>query len=435
MNTPDEKRPGDDAQHGAHTQPGSASSLHGVGTDVGKAPDVKPAATKTVLTTVAVVAVLLVILLLSSFIPRRSVTKELAAEVAGEDAPPIVQVMTVKRAEAGGTLDLPGTIQPLHESAVYARVAGYVKNWHADIGKVVRTGDELAEIDAPELEQQVSQADHQLAQSRAALGLAKTDLDRWRTMIADSAVTREEFDQKQSAYDAANANTGAAAANYQRLVEMQKFTKVRAPFAGVITARNVDIGSLIGASGATSAPVAGGDIAGAQGPGSLFRIAQTDTVRTYISAPETQAMAMTPGLAARVSVQELPGRTFTGHIARTSRSIDVGSRTMLIEVDIANPGFVLLPGMFSNVEVTFPKSAAPLIIPASALVIRAAGTQVMVLDSAAQTIHMQQVQVGRDYGATIEILGGIGEGTTVVTNPNADMIEGMKVKVAAAVGK
>jgi RND family efflux transporter MFP subunit len=318
---------------------------------------------------------------------------------------------------------------------VYARVAGYVKNWHADIGKVVRTGDELAEIDAPELEQQVAQAQQQLAQSRATLGLAKTDVDRWKTLIADSAVTREEFDQKQAAYDASNANTGAANANYQRLVELQKFTSVRAPFAGVITARNVDIGSLIGASGATSAPVAGGDIAGAQGPGSLFRVAETDTVRTYISAPETQAMAMTPGLTARVTVQELPGRTFTGHIARTSRSIDVGSRTMLIEVDIANPGFVLLPGMFANVEVTFPKSAAPLMIPAAALVIRAAGTQVMVLDSGAQTVHLQQVQVGRDYGATIEILGGISEGMTVVTNPNADMIEGMKVKVAAAGSK
>jgi RND family efflux transporter MFP subunit len=213
---------------------------------------------------------------------------------------------------------------------------------------------------------------------------------------------------------------------------MQNFTKVRAPFAGVITARNVDIGSLITAAGAPSASVAGGDMSSSGGPGSMFRIAQTDTVRTYISAPETQAMAMTPGLGAKVTVQELPGRSFSGHIARTSKSIDVGSRTMLIEVDVPNPGFVLLPGMFSNVEVTFAKSAAPLMIPASALVIRTAGTQVMVLDSAAQVVHLRAVKVGRDYGATIEILDGITEGTTIVTNPSADIEEGMKVKVAAA---
>ena len=202
----------------------------------------------------------------------------------------------------------------------------------------VRTGDELAEIDAPELEQQVAQAQQQLAQSRASLGLAKTDLDRWKGLIADSAVTREEYDQKASAYEAASANTGAATANYQRLVEMQKFTRVRAPFAGVITARNVDIGSLISAAGADDAPVAGGDVAGAQGQGSLFRIAETDTVRTYISAPETQAMAMTPGLSARVTVQELPGRTFTGHNGEdvAIAPITLGSRTMLVEVDIAN---------------------------------------------------------------------------------------------------
>jgi RND family efflux transporter MFP subunit len=407
------------------------SEPHDTHADVGAAPPVTPASTRKMLTAGAVIAVVLVALLLVSFIPRRAVTNELAAEVAAEDAPPLVQVMTVTRALAGGTIELPGTIQPLHESAVYARVAGYVKSWRADIGKVVRTGDELAEIDAPELAQQVVEAEHQLAQSRATLGLARTDLERWKSLVADSAVTREEFDQKQAAFDAANANTGAATANYQRLLELQKFTKVRAPFTGVVTARNIDIGSLIGASGATNAPVAGGDVAGAQGPGSLFRIAETDTVRTYISAPETEAMAMTAGLTARVTVQELPGRTFTGRIVRTSRSIDVGSRTMLIEVDIANPGFVLLPGMFSNVAVTFPKTAAPLILPASALVIRAAGTQVMVLDTAAQVIHLKPVQVGRDYGATIEILSGITEGMILVTNPGAEMAEGMKVKVVA----
>lgn len=418
MNAPDPDRP--------------ASEPHEHHADVGAAPPVTPAPTRRIVTAALVAAALLLVLLVASFLPRRAVTRELAAEVAAEDAPAVVQVVSVHRAAQGGALELPGTIQPLHESAVYARVAGYVKSWRADIGNVERTGEVLAEIDAPELAQQVTQAEHELAQSRAALGLARTDLARWKTLVADSAVTREEFDQKQAAYDAAAANTGAAQANLQRLVEMQNFTHVRAPFNGVVTARNIDIGSLITAAGATSAPVAGGDVQGAPGPGSLFRIAQTDTVRTFISVPETQAMSMNAGLAARVTVQELPGRTFTGRIARTSRSIDVGSRTMLIEVDIANPGFVLLPGMFANVALTFPTTSAPLMVPATALVIRAAGTQLMVLDSATSKVRLHGVRVGRDLGATIEILDGIAEGTVIVTNPSADIADGAVVKVSSA---
>lgn len=400
--------------------------------DVGAAPPVTPTTTKRMLTAGAVVAVLLVLLLISSFLPRRATSKALEAEVLDQDAAPGVQVMAVRRATAGGVVELPGTIQALHESAVYARVGGYVKTWRADIGNLVKAGDVLAEIDAPELAQQVTQAQHQVAQAKAATGLAQTDLARWKQLATDSAVTGQELDQKQAAYDAAVANGGAASANLQRLVEMQNFAHVKAPFAGVITARNVDIGSLITAAGATSAPVAGGDVAGAQGPGSMFRIAQTDTVRTYISVPERYSTAMTPGLTAKVTVQELPGRTFTGRIVRTSHSIDVASRTLLVEVDIANPKFVLLPGMYSNVAVQFAHTEAPLVVPATALVIRSAGTQVMVLDTIASVIHLKPVTVGRDYGATIEILAGITDGTVVVTDPNADLTDGMKVKVVAA---
>jgi RND family efflux transporter MFP subunit len=400
--------------------------------DVGSAPPVTPTTTKRMLAAAGVIAALLVLLLISSFLPRRATSRALEAEVVDQDAAPDVQVMTVRRAAAGGVVELPGTIQALHESAVYARVGGYVKTWTADIGNVVKTGDILAEIDAPELAQQVTQAEHQVAQAQAATGLARTDLARWKSLAADSAVTRQELDQKQAGYDAAVANGGAASANLQRLIEMQNFAHVKAPFAGVVTARNVDIGSLITAAGATSAPVAGGDVAGAPGAGSMFRVAQTDTVRTYISVPERYSAAMTAGLSAKVTVQELPGRTFAGRIVRTSHSIDVASRTLLVEVDIANPKFVLLPGMYSNVAVQFAHSDAPLIVPATALVIRSAGTEVMVLDTIASVIHLKPVTVGRDYGATIEILGGITEGTVVVTDPSADLMDGMKVKVVVA---
>jgi RND family efflux transporter MFP subunit len=403
--------------------------------DVGSAPPVTPATTGRMITIAGVIAVILVLLLVSSFIPRHSTSQQLAAEVLAQDAAPTVQVAPVRRATAGGVVELPGTIQALHESAIYARVAGYVKSWTADIGSIVHAGDVLAEIDAPEIAQQVTQAQHLVAQAKAATGLAQTDLARWKQLASDSAVTSQELDQKQAAYDAAVANGGAASANLQRLVEMQNFAHVKAPFTGVITARNIDIGSLITTAGATSAPVAGGDVAGAPGPGSMFRIAQTDTVRTFVSVPERYSTAMNAGLSAQVTVQELPGRTFTGRIVRNAHAIDVASRTLLVEVDIANPKFVLLPGMYSNVAVQFAHSAAPLIVPATALVIRSAGTQLMVFDSATSTIHLKPVVVGRDYGATIEILSGITDGAVIVTDPNADLAEGMKVKVAAAAAK
>ncbi len=414
MNTPEPDRPA------------AKSNEHHA--DVGSAPPVTPVATKKMITAGVVVVVLFAALLLFSWLPRRSVSKELAAEVVGEDAPSIVQIAPVSRGTDRGAVELPGTIQALHESAIYARVPGYVKSWRADIGQVVHAGDVLAEIDAPELTQQVTQAEHQLAQSKSALGLARTDLARWKTLAADSAVTREEYDQKQAAFEAATENTAAAAANLQRLVEMENFTHVKAPFAGMITARNIDVGSLISAAGATSAPVAGGDVAGAPGPGSLFRIAETDTVRTYISVPESYATAMDNGLAAQVTVQELPGRTFQGHIARTSHAIDVASRTLLTEVDVANPGFVLLPGMYSIVRVQLPNAKAPIMIPAASLVIRSVGTQVMVFDSTTSTVHLHAVQVGRDYGSRMEILTGLSEGEMIVTNPSADITDGAKVK-------
>ncbi|MBI3791586.1 MAG: efflux RND transporter periplasmic adaptor subunit [Gemmatimonadetes bacterium] len=422
----------------SHPGPRDAHDLdtptHAVHADVGAAPPVTPTSTARVAWLAAGAAVVLVVLLLASFFPRQSVARQLAAEAGAGAGPPIVQVAPAQRAAAGGTVELPGTIVALHESAIYARVAGYVKRYKVDIGALVHAGDVLAEIDAPELVHQVDQGTQQLAQANAALGLAKADVDRWRQLVASNAVTHEEYDQKKAAYDAAVANVSALEANLRRLVDQEAFTKVRAPFTGIVTARNVDIGSLITAAGATSAPVAGGDVAGAQGPGSLFRIAQTDTVRTYIQVPEGFSSSMKVGLEAQVVAQAVAGRTFTGRIVRTSRAIEVGSRTLLTEVDIANPGYALLPGMYAQVRVNVPHVSATLVIPATALVIRSAGTQVMTIDTTgaghAPVIRLLSVGVGRDYGARIEIVSGLAEGTIVVTNPNADLAEGTAVRIA-----
>jgi RND family efflux transporter MFP subunit len=403
--------------------------------DVGAAPPVRPMSGRRMLYIGGVVAGVLLLLLIITIIPRRSVQRELLAEAAGRDSAPSVMVTTVRRAAPGSVLTLPGTIQALHESAIYARVTGYVKRWHADLGSTVRAGEVLAEIDAPELEQEVQQAQAQLSQTRAALGLARADLERWKSLARDSAVTGQELDQKQAAYEAALANTGASEANVRRLSHMRTYTRVVAPFAGVITARNVDIGSLISPAGATSAPLSTGGAAGAPGAGSLFKVAQTDTVRTYVTVSEAYATSITPGLETDVEVQGIPGRVFRGRVARTSRSLDASSRTLLTEVDIANRDFALLPGMFARATLHFPRVTPPLVLPSSALVLRSAGPQVMVVETGTTTgqgtIHLRSVKVGRDYGSTVEIASGIIDGMSIVTNPNADLVDGQKVKIAA----
>jgi membrane fusion protein, multidrug efflux system len=401
--------------------------------DVGAAPPVQPMDGRRMTIIGAGIVVGLLLLLVVTVLPRRTVQHELLAEAAARDSAPVVQVTTVHRAAAGSELTLPGTIQALHEGAIYARVPGYVRRWYADIGSTVRSGQVLADIDAPELEENVQQAQSQLAQTRAALALAKADLERWRVLARDSAVTGQELDQKQAAYDAALANTGAMEANLRRLAQTRQYTRVTAPFTGVVTARNVDIGSLITAAGATSAPVSAGGAPGA-GSGSLFRLAETDTVRTYITVSEAYATSITPGLEADIEVQGIPGRHFTGHVARTSRSLDAASRTLLTEIDIANGDFALLPGMYAQARLRFPRVTPPLLLPSSSLVIRSNGTQVMVVDrapsGAAAVVHLRAVQIARDYGSTVEIAGGVIDGMTVVLNPSASLGDGAKVRVA-----
>jgi multidrug efflux pump subunit AcrA (membrane-fusion protein) len=409
------------------------------GADVGSAPPVTPMAGRRLLAIGSVAAAVLVILLIVTMLPRRSVDQELRAEATARDSAPSVQVTTVQRAASGTELVLPGTIQALHESAIYARVTGYVKRWTADIGSIVRTGQLLAEIDAPELSQSAEQAQAQLRQTHAALGLAQADLERWKVLARDSAVTGQELDQKRAAFEAAQANTGAADANLRRLVQTREWTRVTAPFTGVITARNVDIGSLITPAGGTSAPVGATGIGGAAGAGSMYRIAQTDTVRIYLTVPEGYATSIRTGLTAEVTAQGIPGRIFPGRVVRTSNALDATSRTLLTEIDVPNRDFALLPGMSAQATLHFPRTTPPLLLPASALVIRSSGVQVMMVEnqpgSSAATIHFRTVKLGRDYGATVEVADGLIDGTTVVLNPNADLVDGSRVRIVTAAPK
>ncbi|MDB4908505.1 MAG: efflux transporter, family, subunit [Gemmatimonadetes bacterium] len=399
----------------------------------GSAPPVAPMASRRLLTIAMLVLVVFAIIFVATALPRRALSNELRAESVGRDSAPVVQVVLIQRATAGRDLALPGTIQALHEGAIYARVPGYVKRWTADIGSTVHIGQVMAEIDAPELEQNVQQAQAQLAQARAQLGLAKADLERWKSLARDSAVTGQELDQKRAAYDAAAANTGASEANVRRLVQTRQYTHVTAPFTGVVTARNVDIGSLVSSAGGASGTLAAG---GAAAAGALFKLAETDTVRTYITVPEGDASSIVVGLEADVAVQGLPNRKFTGRVVRTSRSLDAQSRTLLTEVDIANRDFALLPGMYAQVRLHFPRATPPLLLPSNAIAIRSSGTQVMVVernaDGVTGTVHLRSVVIARDFGASVELASGLSDGQTVVLNPSIDLADGAKVRIAKA---
>jgi len=383
-------------------------------------------------------AIVLVALFLVGILPRLKVQRQLASQVkTATVALPIVAVTKAQRPTAASTVLLPGTMEALHEAAIYARVSGYVRRWYADIGVPVRAGQVLADIDVPELQQSVLQARAQLAQMQSVLALARSNLERWRLLAADSAVTAQELQQMQQAYDAAAASVHAAEANLRGLVSMLQYTQVRAPFGGLVTARNVEYGALITTAGASSDPLTAGGSqsasATAVSAASLYRVAQTDTMRVYITVPQPYVASIHPGLAADLIVANLGNQSFRGTIVRTAGAVDPNTRTLLAEVDVPNPGRVLLPGMYTQLRITVQRVDAPLLIPSTALVSRAAGPQVIELIPGANgrgTVRLRSVQVARDYGSTMEIVSGLADGALVATIGSQILADGQTVRVA-----
>ncbi len=370
-------------------------------------------------------SVLLVALVLG-VVPRVARQQRLAAAVADVNAAPVVTVATVARAAATASVSLPGALTPARTAAIYARTPGYVRERFVDIGSRVRTGQLLAYIDAPDLDQQAAQALAVVAQMRAAKALAQANLVRWRALAADSAVTAQELDQMQAAYDGAVASQGSAEANLRRLAQLQEFKRVVAPFAGVITARNVDPGALVGTAGGVSEVLPAGS---GSAVGSLFTVAQTDTLSVYVTVPEDYAAAVAVGKAAIVTVPALLGDTLRGRVARTAGSLDATSRTLLTEVQVANPRGVFLPGMYADVRLTLGAGAPPLSVPATALVIRDGPPQVVIVD-ADSTVHYRTISIGRDHGSWVEVTGGLTDGARIVVSPSEDLQEGARVRVA-----
>jgi multidrug efflux pump subunit AcrA (membrane-fusion protein) len=381
--------------------------------------------------------VLLGALLTIGILPRLRTNRQLASSVAQASAAlAAVTASEARRPTAPATVVIPGTMEALHEAAVYARVPGYVRRWYKDLGAPVRAGELLAVLDVPELEQNVLQGRAQLAQLRSAQVLAKANYDRWRLLIADSAVTLLEYQQMLQTYQAATANVTAAEASLRGLETLALYSRITAPFDGVVTARNVDNGALVSAAGASSTPLSAGGSAftssTTMAAASLFHVAQMDTMRVYVSVPQLYVSSISPGLHADVRIDDLGGRSLPGIVARTSRAIDATTRTLLAEVDVPNIGLIMVPGMNARVILTFRRIGAPLAIPSTALVVRTAGPQVMQLLPArgdTATIHFLSVQVARDDGSTVEIVSGLPDEARVVTIGTLVLTEGQKVVV------
>jgi len=382
---------------------------------------------------------------LGGYIPLQKRKALIISEAREQDeALPRVEVVEVGRSSQQSEIELPGNIEAITEAPILARADGYLRRRMADIGDRVESGQPLAEIEAPELDEQVRQAKASLQQARAALDealanneqgkanleFARVAAERWANLVTRGAVSRQENDQYQSQYRAQLAgvqslekavvaqrsNISAAEANVARLENMQSYLVVKAPFKGVITLRNVDVGALVN-SGSTL----------------LFRIAQTGTLRTYVNVPQANSSSIHVGQPAYLTVSNLPGRKFTGGVARTANALDPNSRTLLVEVHVPNADGALLPGMYAEVDLSSTRPNPPLLIPSEALIARGEG-ETVALVRPDHTVHIQPVQVGRDYGDRLEVLSGLELGDIIIPNPGDAAREGLKVNpVPAAV--
>lgn len=321
-----------------------------------------------------------------------------------------VKTVTPVPTKTSGVLALPATLRGDNETTIYARVSGYVHSWLVDIGARVEKGQLLAELDTPELDQQVKQALAQREQAKANVVLAKAALERWKKLFEQDSVARQALDEHQNSYDTGVASLQAAEANLQQLQEMTAFKRVVAPFAGVIIQRNVDIGNLVNAGG--------GGVA-------LFSMAKTDPLRVFIDVPQAYSRNISVGAEVSVTQSELPGQVFHGKVAHIAGAIDMTTRSLRVELTLANPDSRLLPGAY--VQVSLPLTPkAPLSIPSNSLLFRAEGPNVAVVDESGRA-HLRPVVIANDLGATLEISGGVSAEDRIIVNPPDSLSDGDRV--------
>ncbi|HXW61312.1 MAG TPA: efflux RND transporter periplasmic adaptor subunit [Candidatus Acidoferrales bacterium] len=365
------------------------------------------------------VIVLLVIALvvIAGIVPRRRARAALASQT-NQLAVPTVAVVRPTLGAPQTEIVLPGNLQAFSDSPIYARTNGYLKKWYVDIGGRVKSGQLLAEIETPEVDQELDQARADLNTARANYRLAEITAARYADLLKTDSVSKQDVDNANGDFEAKRAMVASADSNVRRLEELQSFEKVYAPFDGVITARNTDVGHLIN-SGAS--PAASSE---------LFHIAAIQTLRVYINVPQDYSQSARVGLTADLEFQEFPGRRFQGTLVRTANAIDVASRTLLVEVDVDNRSGELLPGAYAQVHLKVPSSVRTLILPVSALIFRAQGLQVGTVQKDNRAL-LKSVTLGRDMGNTVEVVSGLSPDDLVITNPPDSIITGEEVRVVA----
>ena len=371
---------------------------------------------------------LLIVIGIVALLPRLRHNDDLRVQAREATGPPMVLATHLKSGLDAGRLDLSASVQAFEQTPVYARTSGYVKARYVDIGDHVRRGQLLALIDDPQTVQTLLQAKATVAQLRAQLAqtqanahLSSVTDQRWVALVKQGVVSQQDADQKhaQAGVDAANvnaaqANIAAGEANVQNLTTQVAFSRVTAPFDGIILTRSIDAGSLISA---------GSGITVTQ----MFSIGQPSTVRVFASVPQASASGLHSGMAAKVTFREIPGQVYTGIVTRNSNSLDPGTRTLLLEIDLKNDGRIL-PGMYANVSLDIPRSGpAPVMLPANALVVRTAGPQAIIVD-ANNVAHFRPIVLGRDFGTQIEVTSGLKPGDTVVLSPGDAVVDNGKVQ-------
>ncbi|MBI0476350.1 efflux RND transporter periplasmic adaptor subunit [Sphingomonas sp. MA1305] len=369
------------------------------------------------LRTVGIAAAVVAVGVVGVGIAARSHTEGRLAAWTEAQSTPTVAVIHAKRAAATAALTLPANLQAINSAPIFARTSGYVRKWYVDIGDPVRAGQTLAVLDAPEVDQQLVAARADLETARANQQLAASTAARWRNMLAKDAVSKQETDEKVGDLAAKTAVTNAARANVSRLTYTQGFTRLIAPFAGIVTSRSTDIGALVTAGTAASTP--------------LFTVSDVRRIRAYIRVPQSYSAQVRPGMHVTLTLPEYPGRTFDATLTRTAGAVEQSSGTVLVQVEASNMDRALKPGAYAQASFPVAGTSGAVALPASALIVGESGTQVAIAGTDGKA-HLRTIRIGQDHGATVEVSSGVTPRDHVIDNPPDSLADGDGVVVQKA---
>lgn len=381
------------------------------------------------LVTIAVIVLLVAVIVAIAGILERKHAHAALEKYTNATGAPAVALVEPKQGQNANEIVLPGNMQAYTLAPIYARTTGYVKAWYHDIGSHVRKGDVLAIIETPELDQQLAQAKADLITAQSNEALAKVTANRYKGLLQQNAVSQQDTDNAVAQLQARSAEVSSAEANVRRLQELVSFEKVVAPFDGIVTARNLDVGQLVTSAGSTTTPGAG--IVTNSKP--MFEVSALDRLRVYVSVPQVYAPDAKTGVVATLTLPQYPGKTFKGKLVRTADAMDPATRTLLAQIEVDNRSRELLPGSYTQVHLHVTVAAPALVIPVSAAILGPDGLHVAVVDSN-QRVHLVRVTPGRDSGATIEILAGLEPGQKIIASPPDSLTEGEQVRVVQHTG-